>query len=152
MTARGVDFLLLCRAGTRLCGLPSQHVLETLRPLPVQPLAGAPEHVLGLVLIRGIAQPVVDLARLLGEEQAQITRYVTIALNGRRVALAVGQVLGIRALARDALQALPPLLRQAGQETIAALGSLDAELLLVLDGARLVPPDTLQAQAAEPVA
>ncbi len=146
---RNSDFSLLCRVGSRLCALPLQHVLETLRPLPVEPLSGAPEHVLGIALIRGVAQPVVDVARLLGEPDAQVTRYITILVGERRVALAVGAVLGTRPLMKDAWQQLPPLLRHAGQEAVAALGELDAELLLVLDSARLVPAEGAPAQAQE---
>ena len=146
---RNSDFSLLCRVGSRLCALPLQHVLETLRPLPVEPLSGAPEQVLGIALIRGVAQPVVDVARLLGEPDAQVTRYITILVGERRVALAVGAVLGTRPLMKDAWQQLPPLLRHAGQEAVAALGELDAELLLVLDSARLVPAEGAPAQAQE---
>ena len=146
---RNSNFSLLCRVGSRLCALPLQHVLETLRPLPVEPLSGAPEQVLGIALIRGVAQPVVDVARLLGEPDAQVTRYITILVGERRVALAVGAVLGTRPLMKDAWQQLPPLLRHAGQEAVAALGELDAELLLVLDSARLVPAEGAPAQAQE---
>ncbi len=149
MNEQAAGQFLLCRVGPRLCALPLSCVLETLRPLPVEPLTGAPAHVLGIALIRGVVQPVVDLARLLGEQDAQASRYVTLLVGERRVALAVGQVLGTRDLSRRDLQALPPLLREAGRESIAALGRLDAELLLVLDGARLLPDEALLARPQE---
>jgi len=145
--AQSAGHALIFRIGTRLCALPLPHIVETLRPLRVAPLAGAPEHVLGVALIRGLAQPVVDVARLLGEDEAEITRYVTLRIGERRVALAVGQVVGTRVLHPDELQDLPPLLRHAGQDSVRALGQIDAELLLVLDGARLIPDDDVM-QAA----
>lgn len=147
--AESAKHALICRIGTRLCALPLQHVVETLRPLPVAPLAGAPAHVLGVALIRGLGQPVVDMARLLGEGDAEVTRYVTLRLGERRVALAVGQVLGTRELALDELQDLPPLLRNAGQDSVAALGQIDAELLLVLNSTRLIPPAEVMEAAAD---
>jgi hypothetical protein len=52
-------------------------------------------------------------------------------------------VLGVRALDGDG--ALPPLLKEAGHGAIQTLSSLDRELLLVLEGARLIP-DELYAQ------
>lgn len=58
---------LICRVRTWLCALPLAHVVETLRPLPVRGLAGAPSFVLGLALLRGQAVPVVDAAQLLIE-------------------------------------------------------------------------------------
>jgi purine-binding chemotaxis protein CheW len=134
--------LLVCRVGTKLCGLPLQHVLETFRPLATEPLAGANELVLGVALIRGVPTPVVDARQLLSSLTAGAPgRYVTLALGeggaeARVVALAVDSVLGIRDGER--LGPLPALLREHG-EVVAALGTLDAELLLVLERARLVP-------------
>ena len=61
---------LLCRAGARLCALPLQNVMETMRLLPIEPVAGAPRSVLGLCPIRGAPVPVVDLQSLLAEPEA----------------------------------------------------------------------------------
>jgi hypothetical protein len=46
---------LLCRAGNLLCALPIEHVIEIMRPLPVEQIAGAPHYVRGLSIIRGVA-------------------------------------------------------------------------------------------------
>jgi purine-binding chemotaxis protein CheW len=134
-----------------LCALPLRDVIETLRPLPIEPLAGAPAYVCGLSILRGSPVPVVDLGLLLGVEQVRATRLVALRVGARSAALAVGEVLGVRPLAGGS--ALPPLLQQAGHGAIETLGSLDQELLLVLQGARLVPEDVyalLDAGAREP--
>ncbi|HEU4583992.1 MAG TPA: chemotaxis protein CheW, partial [Polyangiaceae bacterium] len=104
-----------------------------------EPLAGAPGYVCGLSILRGSPVPVVDLGLLLGGEQVRATRLVALRAGARSVALAVSAVLGVRTLGGDS--ALPPLLKQAGHGAIEALGSLDHELLLVLQGARLVPEE-----------
>lgn len=146
-----VDRALLCRVHRMFCALPLRDVIETLRPLPIEPLAGAPSYVCGLSILRGAPVPVVDLGLLLGAEQVQATRLVALRVGVRSAALAVGAVLGVRTL--DADSALPPLLKQAGQGAIQTLGSLDRELLLVLEGARLVPEHVyalLDAGAREP--
>jgi chemotaxis signal transduction protein len=57
----------------------------------------------------------------------------------RRVALAVAQVLGIRTLDSGPL---PPLLRA---DALLAIGTLDSELLLVLNSARLIPDEAWEA-------
>ena len=139
MDDSNADLSLICRVQTRLCALPLEHVVETLRPLPVEPVAGAPPFVLGLAVIRGAPLPVVDSARLLGADDARAGRFVTVNAGNRRVALAVDCVLGVRAVAPESLHALPPLLHQADTDVIAAIGLLDAELLLVLRSARLLP-------------
>jgi purine-binding chemotaxis protein CheW len=137
--ARG---LLVCRAGARLCGLPVGEVIETMRALPVQPLAGAPPFVAGVAVVRGAATPVIDAARLLFSERdapAPAPRLVTVRAGARVVALMVGAVLGIRKPDAGAVGELPPLLAELRGEAVAALGALDQDLLLVLRGARLVP-------------
>src|ERR1700730_16243911 len=139
MDDSNADLSLICRVQTRLCALPLEHVVETLRPLPVEPVAGGPPFVLGLAVIRGAPLPVVDSARLLGADDARAGRFVTVNAGNRRVALAVDCVLGVRAVAPESLHALPPLLHQADTDVIAAIGLLDAELLLVLRSARLLP-------------
>jgi purine-binding chemotaxis protein CheW len=131
--------LLLCRVGSRLVGLPLEHVAETMRMLPLEPLAGAPAFVSGVSFIRGETVPVVHAGLLLGAAEASPSRLVSLEIGDRRIALAVDAVLGIRALTGDALRALPPLLANASGGAISAVGALDSELLLVLESARLVP-------------
>lgn len=136
----GRQALLICRVGSRLCGIPLEHVLETMRPLPVERLGHAPSFVDGLSLIRGRPTLVLDAQRLLGastERQAR-ERYVTLRLGERCAALAVDSVLGVRQIDRADLSELPALLRE-NNDLVAALGALDNELFLVLERARLVP-------------
>ncbi len=130
---------LIFRVGSRLCALPLDGVIETLRPLPLDPLPAAPDFVRGLSLIRGAPTPVVDAAALFGEADAAPTRLITVAAGERTVALAVAGAIDIRTIERAALHALPPLLRNAVGTVVQALGVLDAALLLLLDGAHIVP-------------
>jgi purine-binding chemotaxis protein CheW len=90
----------------------------------------------------------VDVARLLDPSVDPrdpvphgAARFVTVRTSDRTVALAVDAVVGIRGLPAGTLGELPPLLRDAGSDAVAAIGTLDAELLLVLRAARLVPGD-----------
>ncbi len=145
------SLLLICRVGSRLCGIPLEHVVETMRPLPVEPLSQLPVFVDGLALIRGTATPVLDARRLLGTtgELGVCERYVSIRLGERSAALAVDAVLGVRQVESSQLGDLPPLLREPGNELVRALGTLDRELLVVLERSRLVPDSVWQALDAE---
>lgn len=115
-----------------------------MRPLPVERIAGTPEFVLGLSVIRGKAVPVVDLGLLLGASRPESAarRFLTLELGERDVALSVGDVLGVRALDPEQLSALPPLVDGAQAEMIEALGTLDAQLLCVLRAASVFPEST----------
>jgi purine-binding chemotaxis protein CheW len=143
--------LLVCRVGSRLCGLPLSHVVETMRPLPIEPLPHLPSFVDGLALIRGRPIPVLDARRLLGAdgEPGARTRFVTLELAERSAALAVDAVLGVRSIDVAALAQLPALLRNAQNDLVAALGTLDHELLVVLERSRLLPEAVWAALATE---
>jgi purine-binding chemotaxis protein CheW len=134
---------LLCRAGALLCAVPIEHVIETMRVLPVEPVAGAPPHVLGLSLIRGAPVPVIDTGLLVGERATRAERLVTVRTGDRTIALAADAVLGIASLSSGELGDLPPLLRDAAADTVEAIGTRDAELLFFLRAARLVPESML---------
>lgn len=131
---------LVCRVATRLCALPVSAVIETLRPLALEPIAGAPAFVAGLAILRGEPVPVVDAARLLGAEPGRPGRFVALRTAPRPIALAVDAVLGVYRFGADQLVALPALAGALAGDAVAAVGALDARLLMVLDAARLVPP------------
>jgi purine-binding chemotaxis protein CheW len=141
------DLFLLCCIGSRIGALALRDVRETMRPLPVEPLAGAPPFVLGLATIRGFPTPVVDVGRLLGSSDpscrpalcASLARYVSLELGERTAALAVDAVLGVRPVPSGVLINIPPLLQEACASVVSVVGALDARLLLVLETARLVP-------------
>jgi purine-binding chemotaxis protein CheW len=131
---------LICRVRSRLCAVPLEHVSETMRPLPVEPLAGMPLFVLGLSVVRGTPMPVIDAARMLGEADTSCpARFVSLRIGARGAVLAVDSVLGVRAVAGDSVAALPPLLVDASTEVVEAVGMLDSHLLLVLRSGRIVP-------------
>jgi purine-binding chemotaxis protein CheW len=140
---------LVCRVRSRFCALPLVHVIETMRPLPVEPLGARLPSVNGIGIIRGLPVPVVDLGALLGTDEPPVpTRFVTLAVDGRTVALAVEGVVGIRELSAEAFDDLPPLFRAASAEAISAVGVLDASLLVVLRVTRVLPDSTWNALSA----
>jgi purine-binding chemotaxis protein CheW len=144
MSGLGENLRLLIRVGRHNCALRLLDVVETMRPLPVEPLSGAPEGVCGVACLRGGPVPVVDLTALMGESSCNgWTRFVCVRSGGRTVALAVSDVLGIRYFPPDTLTTMPPLLQTAQPQIIEAIASLDADLFLVLKSAGLIPPDML---------
>ncbi|MGH6988928.1 MAG: chemotaxis protein CheW [Stellaceae bacterium] len=144
--------VLLCRVGKHHCALPLTHVVETMAPLAVRPLPGMPGFIAGLALVRGKPLPVVDAARLMGETgDIRPTRFVTLQVAEREVVLAVAEVVGIRALPADPFDAMPPLLGQAQNDAVVAIGALDSAFLWLLDAARIVPEAAWQAAARDPV-
>jgi len=131
--------LLIVRCGTVPCALPVSAIAEVMRPVEIRTIAGSPAFIAGVAMIRGLAVPVVLLAQLLDAgSAAQTTRFVTLHVSDRLVALAVDAVIGFRWLQPSDLASVPPLLSQAHPELIDGLGSLDRELVLVLRSSGLL--------------
>jgi purine-binding chemotaxis protein CheW len=111
-----------------------------MRPLPVGRISATIPFVTGVAIIRGAAVPVVDLGKVLGSDDSENpTRFITLRIDERTVALSVEEIVGIRTLATASMQRLPPLLTDVDGQLISSLGTLDAALLLVLRAARLLP-------------
>src|SRR5258708_1421520 len=140
-SARSAPVLTL-HLGHCTCAVPLAYITEVMRPLPVEPLAGAPAGVLGVAVVRGRVTPVVDLETLLGNGTTVRTdsaRFVTLRIGDRAVALLVEAVRSIRTLARVELESLPPLWQGSHPPAVSALGAVDRELLIVLEATRLLP-------------
>lgn len=134
--------LLVFRTGATLGALPVEHVVETMRPLALTPIASAPVYVAGAAVVRGEAVPVVDLARLLTGSAAPVERWISLRSGARPAILAVGEVLGVR---RAGAAHAPALVGGVATSVLDALGVLDRELLVVLAAARLVTEDAWKA-------
>jgi purine-binding chemotaxis protein CheW len=155
--AREGDLFVLCRIGSRIGALALLDVRETMRPLPIEPLAGTPPFVLGLAIVRGSPVPVIDAGRLLNPSALPYSpialsfasRFVSLKLGDRTAALAVDAVLDVRSLAAGMLADIPLLLSEASEDLVSLVGALDTELLLVLETARLVPDSVWSAINAE---
>jgi purine-binding chemotaxis protein CheW len=119
------DLSLIFRAGTMLCALPLGAIVEIMRPLPIQPLAGSPHYVRGVSVVRGVAVPVLDLGRLLGDFDTAAERFITTRTGG---VLAIGAVLGVRGVRPETGREAPSV-----GGVVAAVGVLDAEPLMFLD-------------------
>ena len=136
--------MLLTRVGGMICALPIEHVVETMRPLPIEPI-GARDDALalvdGLAMIRGAPVPVIDARRLLGVTAGGATRFVVVRIADRRIALVVDSAIEVQHLDRDAFARLPPLFESARRAWASAIGMRDAGLLIVLDAAHVLPDD-----------
>ena len=142
---------LVVRTANHVCALPLAHLIETMRQLPMESLAGVPIFVRGVSIIRGIATPVVDSGVLLGEIPCSAERFVTIRSGDKQVALAVDAVLGVREIEFSAIPEVPPLLRRAPQDLIETMSALDGQFLAVLRSGWELPDEVWQALTVQEV-
>jgi len=85
-------FLTVEVCGTQVL-LPSDSVQEVVRLVEMQPLPGAPPHVKGAFIYRGVSAVAVDLARLMGvEREPSLDAHLVVCSGARTVALLVDHV------------------------------------------------------------
>jgi purine-binding chemotaxis protein CheW len=85
-------FLTVEVAGTQVL-LPSDSVQEVVRLVELQPLPGAPDHVMGAFIYRGVSAMAVDLAALLGvKREPSLDAHLVVCAGARTVALMVDHV------------------------------------------------------------
>jgi purine-binding chemotaxis protein CheW len=144
---------LIVRVGTRVCAIPVPHVGETMRPLPIETVAGMPSFLSGVAVIRGEPVPVIDLQALLegATNRTPPRRFVTLKLGDRRAALAVHEVLGLGHLDSAEFGDLPMILRDVAPTFVEAIGTRDAQLLIVLQASRILPEEVWTCLAAREV-
>lgn len=135
------NLVLVVTTGMCACALPLPSVIETLRPLPIEPIPGALAFVRGVSILRGIPTPVIDLGAFLGSSAGQPTRFVTLRAGDRQAAISVGAVRGVWELDSPTLRKLPPLLHGASNDMIDAIGTLDQQVLMVLRDSWQLPEE-----------
>jgi purine-binding chemotaxis protein CheW len=143
--------MLVTRVGEVTCAFPIEHVVETMRPLPVEPIGRSGDPALaaieGVAMVRGAAVPVVDARRLLGVAGERAARFVVVRAAERRIALIVDAVLDVRQIELEVLSTLPPLLGGASHDSVSRIGASDAGLMVVLEAARVLPEASWRALA-----
>lgn len=150
-----IRFLFLAVAGHRFC-LRLDDVERLLPLMLLQPVPEGPDYLMGLMNLRGLPVPVVDLARRLGlpaRAGHPLEAPVILAgLGGLRAGLVVDEVRGVRALPRTALRGealfrdgLPPVLSAVATESGTAL-QLDTLRILDLDLSGLTAPLALDGE------
>jgi purine-binding chemotaxis protein CheW len=154
--------MLVTRLGSTACAFLIEHVIEIMRPLPVEPLAtpsagpdGGPVDpalamIDGLAMIRGIPVPVIDVRKLLGITGGRATRVVVVRVADRQLGVLVDDVIGVEHIDQARLSPLPALLRGTHRDSVSAIGTRDAALLVVLDAARILPEDCWRVIGRDP--
>jgi purine-binding chemotaxis protein CheW len=129
--------VLTSRLGNEEYGIDILAVQEIRRYEAATRIANAPAHMRGIMNLRGVIVPIVDLRHLLGLPAEHGTDTVTVVVNlaHRTVGLVVDAVSDVVALAPEQIQPRPALGRHVDADFItglAQLGSGDTQRLLQL--------------------
>jgi purine-binding chemotaxis protein CheW len=105
-------------------GVDVHQVREIVRGQEVTPLPKAPRLIEGVIDLRGVVVPVVDLGRALGGEalgNSPEARIAVLEVDGLRFGLRVQAAVDVLSLPAEAVGATPELASQAGYEAVRAV-------------------------------
>jgi len=127
--------------GSQEYALDIMRIKQILRPQRIRPVPHAPTFVEGVIELRGVVIPVIDLRSRFGVERRDDTRgnrLIVARLRGRLVGLVVDSVVGVHRLPREEIRPTPGWI--VGPESAIFYGVCRREdrLVLVLDLAKLL--------------
>lgn len=142
---------LTVRIGGRLHAIPVDVIEEVLPELPVEPVAGSPEDVPGLIFVRGHLLPVVSAAGRLGLTDAPRPadpHLICIRVGDRLVAVEVDEAVDLMDL--SSAEHLPAEGLGAEAGAVCSVVESGGQIIRILDPSRLFPPALAAAVADIP--
>ena len=138
--------LITFQLGDQVLGVDIMAIREIRAWSPATPLPNVPAHVRGVVNLRGVVLPVLDLRCRLGWGITDPTaRHVIIVVRvGEQLqGIIVDAVNDIVSVAPEQLQALPEMGDTDASRFLEGLATIDERMILVLALDRLVEPNSL---------
>lgn len=127
---------LTYRLGEEEYGVDIQKVQEIRSYEPPTRVPGAPGFVKGVVNLRGVIVPIVDLRMKLGCAQAEYTSFtvvIVLAVHKRVVGVVVDSVSDVIDLESAAIKPPPELAEDAAQAFITGIAGVDNRMLMLVD-------------------
>jgi purine-binding chemotaxis protein CheW len=126
---------LAFRLGEEEYGIDILKVQEIRGHDPVTRIANAPDFIQGVVNLRGIIVPIVDLRLRFGIAASTALPRVVVILNvgGRVIGMVVDSVSDVVRLAPDDIRPAPEMGHAFGADFLRGLGTIDERMLILLD-------------------
>ncbi len=138
------------RVGTAEYGLGINAITEVIRPLKITPLPRMPEFIEGVVNLRGVIIPVVDLRKRFAlaetvNDQRKMRMLITkgavpaaVRGGGRLLGLVVDEVREVLFIPRKDIDAAPEAARGEQADFITGMGKVGERLIILLDISKIL--------------
>ena len=143
--------VVVCQLGQESYGLDISSVYEIIRFQECTAVPASPSFVDGVINLRGLIIPVMDMASRFGQARGEVTkstRIIVAGTNGRRVGLVVDAVTEVLMVSEDAVEPTPEVAAGFDSAYIRGIAKLGEELVILLDLGALFGDQESQARAA----
>ncbi len=128
-------------------GVDIQNVQEITDIESITQIPNAPEYVMGIVNIRGVIIPIIDLKRRLSfynEDSENKGRIIVINIKGKQVGFMIDDASRVLTLDDEDID-LPPIMTEAQKESyVTGIAKVEGMLILILDLAGMFSDDELE--------
>ena len=128
-------------------GVQIAAVKEIVRVPQITPVPDTPIFVEGVINLRGMVVPVIDMRKRIGAppvERQKENRVLILELDGKIVGITVDSASEIIKLPEDAIEPPPEIVSYLGGEYVTGVGKLKERLIVLLDLARLLRPEEMK--------
>jgi len=140
--------LISFRVGEQEYGVDIVDVREIRGWTPATPLPRTPGYVRGVINLRGVVLPIVDMAARMGfpaSEPSQRHVIIVVWIRGQHVGLLVDAVCDILQVTPETLQPTPDLVGDEAHEFVESIISIEDRMIGLVRLEALMPPDEAQA-------
>ncbi len=115
-------------------------VREIIRPIPVTPVRQGPAFIEGVIDLRGVIIPIIDLRKRfrLPAEETVDTRYIIAVVNGRSIGFIVDEATDILRIPRSAIREAPHILSGDKAPYFLGVCNFKGRLLTLLNVKKIV--------------
>ncbi len=140
-----VSFLL----GNEEFAIEIEHVREIIRYPEIVKVPNLPEYIKGVISLRDILMPIVDMRIKLdtgNEEIDDSTRIVVVDVDNTRIGLVVDRVYEVTRIAKDTIFAPPQALSSESGEQLKGIARVDGgkRIIMLLDSQEIISQEELQ--------
>lgn len=141
LTTAQTSELLAFKLGTEEYGIDILKVQEIRGFETVTRVANAPNHLLGIMNLRGIIVPIVDMRvrfNLYDPSYDQFTVVIILSIEDRTVGMVVDSVSDVITLTSEQIRPAPDMGSALNTDYLTGLGSIDERMIILIDINRLM--------------
>ncbi|WP_068672681.1 chemotaxis protein CheW [Oceanobacillus sp. Castelsardo] len=117
------------------------------RMVPITRVPQTPEHVKGVINLRGVVTPIIDLGLKFGFQEAEITdatRILIVYINGMEVGLIVDSANDVMDIPEDMIEPNPEVIGSIDVNYIEGVAKIDNRLFILLDLHKVLQLEALE--------
>lgn len=136
--------LVTFKLGNETYGIDIMDVKEIVSLCEIRPIPGAPSYVAGIMNLRGVVIPIIDLHKRfqlekpkLSEDEELLSGYIIINIDGVKIGIIIDKVSRVLNVEAAEIQAPPQMMSGIGSEYIRGVIHIEEEYLIFLDIRRI---------------